>query len=78
MLLKGILIMANENIRRFNQEKAKSDFIAKFYKLTPIDPENPVSLFKYMIELNVLLDDLFNTGFNEGYAKALDIEVNKN
>ncbi len=70
--------MSNETLRRLNQERAKSDFIAKFYKITPIDPENPVSLFKYMIELNALLDDLFNSGFNEGFAKALDIEVNKN
>lgn len=70
--------MSNDSVRRLNQEKAKADFIAKLSKLTPIDPDNPASLFSYMIGLNVILDDLFNTGFNEGFAKALDIEVNKN
>lgn len=70
--------MSNETLRRLSKEKAKSDFISKFYKLTPIDAENPVSLFKYMIELNTLLNDLYNSGFNDGFQKPTEIDVKQN
>lgn len=57
--------MTNETIRRMNKEKAKSDFIDKFSKIEVVDINLPSSVFKYMMQLGSLLDDIYNTGFND-------------
>jgi len=62
---------------RAKRELAKSDFINQFAKLPTIDMESLSSIFAYMRGLDVLLDDLYNTGFNDGFTKAIDIDVTK-
>lgn len=49
-----------------NKEKelAKMYFINELSKLPPIDPDKLSSLFTYMQNLDVLLDDIYNTAFN--------------
>lgn len=60
-----------------NKELAKTDFINSFSKLPPIDLESLGSVFTYMRSLDVLLEDLYNTGFNDGFSKAVDLDVKK-
>lgn len=70
--------MTNETIRRMNKEKAKADFIDKLSKIEPPDITSPSSFFKYFTTLDVLLNDLYNTGFNDGFQKAIEIDVKQN
>lgn len=60
------------------KELAKSDFIDKFSQLPPLDIDKLSSIFNYMQSLNRLLDNLYDTAFEEGFQKAVNIDVNKN
>lgn len=60
-----------------HKDLAKSDFIERFSKLK-LDADSLTSVFVYMRELDVLLEDLYNTGYNDGFQKAVNIDVNKN
>ncbi len=59
------------------KEEAKSTFIECFAKLEPAQPDSVVSLFKYVRSLDLLLENFYNTAFNEGFQKALDMDVNQ-
>lgn len=60
------------------KEQSKSDFVDQFSKLPPIDVDSLSSVFNYMQHLNRLLDNLYDTAFQEGFQKAVNIDVNKN
>lgn len=60
------------------KEQAKSTFVDKFSKLPQLEPDQFSSLFNYIQSLNCLLDNLYDTAFDEGFQKAVNIDVNKN
>lgn len=61
-----------------NKEKAKSDFVDNFSKLESGDMSLPSYVFKYLMQLDSLLNDVYNTGFNDGFQKAIEIDVKQN
>gem|GEM_PF-6078881 len=61
-----------------NKELAKAIFLDNFQKLTPIDINSMASIFKYMNDLNTLLDDFYDAGYKAGFNKAVNIDVHKN
>lgn len=68
---KGKLLMENK-------ELAKAIFLDSFQKFAPIDIQSLSSMFKYMNDLNSLLDKLYDNGYQSGFNKAVSIDIHKN